>query len=190
MELRDAWTVGILAAVFGVLTDRLLIGSGKKRKRIAVGCALFVAVYTVMSLVLRDSVMTAIKGGIFAMLLLCAAKEDCDTRIVGNYLSVEILLIGLIGIDADSIPKRLLLAAVSLIPVLLVERLSPKNPIGGADVKLVAASVFLIGSLWGFAGYLIGLLLGVLANLRSCRRKQAFPLVPYLAVGFLIAFCL
>ena len=182
MELRDAWMVGILAAVFGVLTDRLLTGSGKKRKRIAVGCALFVAVYTVMGLVLRDSVMTAIKGGIFAVLLLCAAKEDCDTRII--------LLIGLIGIDADSIPERLLLAAVSLIPVLLVERLSPKNPIGGADVKLAAASVFLIGSLWGFAGYLIGLLLGVLANLRSCRRKQAFPLVPYLAVGFLIALCL
>ena len=135
MELRDAWTVGILAAVFGVLTDRLLTGSGKKRKRIAVGCALFVAVYTVMGLVLRGSVMTAIKGGIFAMLLLCAAKEDCDTRIVGNYLSVEILLIGLIGIDADSIPDRLLLAAVSLIPVLLVERLSPKNPIGGAGVE-------------------------------------------------------
>ena len=130
----------------------------------------------------------AVTGALFALILLYAAKSDIETYIVGNFISVEILILSFVAGDLATVPHRVILAAVALLPGWIVSRIHPKQVLGGADVKITAASIFLIGSLWGFAGYALGLLLGAIWSVARRKTQESFPLVPFLAVGFLTAF--
>ena len=179
-----------LTLICGWITCAMTRGKASK-KPVPILCSVGFVLYSAGLILLFGCSMRTIQGMAFAMILLYASFQDVETRIVGDYISVEILLLGLATATPGSIPTRLFLAALSLLPVLLAERFSPNEPIGGADVKITAASVFLIGNLYGFAGYLAGLVFGIVGNLIvRKKRKEPFPLVPYLAAGFLIAFCL
>ena len=65
-----------------------------------------------------------------------------------------------------------------------------KSSIGGADIKLSAACAFMLGTVQGMTGLMIGLILAVIINFIKNRKKkhEGFPLIPYLAVGFTAAY--
>ena len=67
-----------------------------------------------------------------------------------------------------------------------------KNKIGGADVKFIAAAMFVCGFPEGLAGLILGLLLSVVGTLirnkKTKSKDKTMPMIPYLSVGFLTAF--
>ena len=66
---------------------------------------------------------------------------------------------------------------------------------GGADIKIMAACTFLLGLGKGLTAVILGLLLAIVCTviIRKINRqsmKESFALVPYLAVGSMLAFFL
>ena len=54
---------------------------------------------------------------------------------------------------------------------------------GGADIKLSAACAFMLGTVQGFAGLMLGLIAAIIVNIIKNRKKntEGFPLIPYRA---------
>ena len=133
--------------------------------------------------------MKSIAGSIYCLLLLTASYSDSKIRECDDCLSVMILLTGLIGMEPNRILFRigtmLFVAAILLIPALFT-----KEGIGGADIKISAASAFLLGLQKGLLGLTVGLLFGVTVNLIKNRKNknEGFPLIPYLAVPMMAAY--
>ncbi|MBQ7725822.1 MAG: prepilin peptidase [Clostridia bacterium] len=132
----------------------------------------------------------SIRGIIFCHLLLLCAYSDLQTRECDDWLSVMILLAGFIGTETKMIPARvgamLFVAAVMLIPSLF-----SKDGIGGADIKISAASAFLLGLRRGLLGLTVGLLAAVVINaVRQKDKKAGFPMIPYLAVPMMAVYFL
>ena len=187
---RHYLLMGALALICVWITHTMTRGRIPK-KPVQILCSVGFALYAALLILLFGCSVRTIQGMAFAMILLYASVQDARIRMVGDFVSVEILLLGLAIAPLASIPARIFLAILSALPVFLVEKLVPGDLIGGADVKITAASIFLIGNLYGFAGYLIGLILGVVFQLIFRRKRTgSFPLVPYLSIGFLAAFCL
>lgn len=67
-----------------------------------------------------------------------------------------------------------------------------KNKIGGADVKFIAACMFVCGVSEGTAGLILGLMLSVIGTLirnkKNKSKDKTLPMIPYLSVGFLTAY--
>ncbi len=135
--------------------------------------------------------VTALKGLIFCTLLLYATNSDLSTREVTNWIPLSIALTGLIGIDLTNIPFMLLAALFVTLPQLIVA-IRKENCYGGGDIKVSAACGFLLGIEKGILGLTAGLLLAVLCTLAiqriKNRKAEAFPLIPYLAVGFMMVY--
>lgn len=102
-----------------------------------------------------------------------------------------ILLTAFIGREPTAISGMLLSAVLITLPLIMPVILCKGKVIGGADVKLSIACTFLLGISRGIIGLMAGLTIGVLANLIIQTRKneaEGFPLIPYLAVGFMAAY--
>lgn len=102
-----------------------------------------------------------------------------------------ILLTAFIGREPTAIPGMLLSAMLITLPLIMPVILCKGKVIGGADVKLSIACTFLLGISRGIIGLMAGLTIGVLANLIIQTRKnkaEGFPLIPYLAAGFMAAY--
>jgi prepilin signal peptidase PulO-like enzyme (type II secretory pathway) len=124
------------------------------------------------------------------MILLTASYSDLKSREVADYMSVMVLLTAFIGVSMADIPGMLLGGLFVAGMMLLVTLLIGESCISGADINLGGACAFLLGTTGGIAGLIAGLVLAIVINL--CRgkstRNQGFPLVPYLAAGFLAAY--
>ena len=191
MDLQ--WWLCIILPLSAFLLALMILSreeESKRQKTVKWTIAALAAVFATVCFFRFGEPIRAVQGTLFSLVLLYAARSDVDTRIVGNFVPVEILLLSFVGCDLATVPFRIVLAAVSLLPVWVVSKIHPKQVLGGADVKIAAASIFLVGSLWGFAGYALGLLLGVVWSAVHRMTRQAFPLVPFLAVGFLTAYLL
>ena len=98
-----------------------------------------------------------------------------------------IVIAALIGTELSSIPYMLLsgvfIGGLMLLPVLLT-----KSDIGGADIKMAAACSFLMGLNRGIIGLLVGTVLAVGFNIFKKDKSKGFPMIPYLAVGYMAAF--
>ncbi|MDD4495062.1 MAG: hypothetical protein PHV32_12105 [Eubacteriales bacterium] len=86
----------------------------------------------------------------------------------------------------------MLLAALFVtLPQLLVA-VRKENCYGGGDIKVSNACGFLLGIEKGILGLIAGLLLAVLCTLVVQRIKNkkagAFPMIPYLAAGFMMVY--
>ena len=132
-----------------------------------------------------------VKGIILLLILLYASVSDIQTHRVKDIASVMILITSFIGITASEIPKHLF-GGILIGGILFICAVASNNRIGGADVKLSAACSFLLGFQRGMAGLVIGLLSAIICNLilnrKSKIKGKAFPLVPYLSVGFMIMY--
>lgn len=160
------------------------------KKDVATGYAAISGVYAL--LLFGDFGFTAqtIRGILLCMILLTASYSDLKSREVADYMSVMVLLTAFIGVSMTDIPGMLLGGLFVSGMMILVTLLSGESCIGGADIKLGGACAFALGTTGGIAGLIIGLVLAIVINM--CRgkstRNQSFPLVPYLAAGFLAAY--
>lgn len=129
-----------------------------------------------------------IQGIIFSLILLISSYSDIKTRECDDCFSVMILITAFIGINLSSIPNMIVSALFTLGMFLLVVLFVSDN-IGGADIKICAASTFLLGFSRGVIGLIVGLLFAIVINSLK-NKKSGFPMIPYLTAAFIPAFFL
>ena len=160
------------------------------KKDVATGYAAISGVYALLLFGGFGFTAQTIRGILLCMILLTASYSDLKSREVADYMSVMVLLTAFIGVSMADIPGMLLGGLFVAGMMILVTLLSGESCIGGADIKLGGACAFALGTTGGIAGLIIGLVLAIVINM--CRgkstRNQSFPLVPYLAAGFLAAY--
>lgn len=130
-----------------------------------------------------DSIAQAV---LFFSLLLAASLWDIQKRIIPDSLCFFILLTGFLTFTSEKL-FGILLGLPLLIAALLKE-----GGMGGGDIKLTAASGFVLGFPLGIAGLILGLCLVILwywgnRIVRKAERK-ALPMVPFLGAGFLCVY--
>ncbi|MDD4415029.1 MAG: prepilin peptidase [Oscillospiraceae bacterium] len=146
---------------------------------------------TILLLCFFGFAVSTVKGIILCLILLFSSYSDIKTREADDYLHVMILLTAFNGREPTEIPGMLLSAILITLPLIMPVILCKGKVIGGADVKLSIACTFLLGISRGIIGLMAGLTIGVLANLIIQTRKnkaEGFPLIPYLAAGFMAAY--
>lgn len=160
------------------------------KQDVAAGYAAISGVYALLLFGSFGFTAQTIRGILLCMILLTASYSDLRSREVADYMSVMVLLTAFIGVSMADIPGMLLGGLFVAGMMLLVTLLSGESCIGGADIKLGGACAFALGTTGGVAGLIGGLVLAIVINM--CRgkstRNQSFPLVPYLAAGFLAAY--
>lgn len=135
--------------------------------------------------------MSTVKGILLCLILLFSSYSDIRIREANDYIHIMIALTAFIGREPSDIPAMLLSSILIILPMLIPVIICKGKAIGGADVKLSAACTFLLGISRGIVGLMAGLTIVVLANLIIQTRKnqaEGFPLIPYLAVGFMAAY--
>ncbi len=157
-----------------------------------------IPIYHCMSIIAVSSLLMAfgwsielVKGIIFLQILLYASVSDIQTHEVKDFVSVLIFVTGFIGTNIMNI-LTLLLSGFVIGGMLLICAIASKNKLGGADVKIAATCAFVLGFQKGIAGLIIGLFLAIICNIyfshKSNTKGKAFPLVPYLSVGFMVMY--
>ena len=160
------------------------------KQDVAAGYAAISGIYALLLFGSFGFTSQTIRGILLCMILLTASYSDLRSREVADYMSVMVLLTAFIGVSMADIPGMILGGLFVAGMMLLVTLLSGKSCIGGADIKLGGACAFALGTTGGIVGLIGGLVLAIVINM--CRgkstRNQGFPLVPYLAAGFLAAY--
>lgn len=130
-----------------------------------------------------------VKGVAFLLILLYATVCDIEIREVSDCVSIMIIIASLIDTEVPNIIISLIGGAV-VGGIMLLSAILTKNRLGGADVKMSAACTVFLGLWDGIYGLMIGLLLSVIVNLllRHSDKSKSYPLVPYLAAGFMAAY--
>lgn len=138
-----------------------------------------------------DSVAQA---ALFCCLLLAASVWDLRKRIVPDTLCVLIFCLGLRTLTPDK------LSGVLLALPLLIAALVKEGGMGGGDIKLTAATGFVMGLSAGTVGLILGLtaVLGydlLRKGIRKLKKTEApaagehvLPLAPFLSAGFIAAY--
>ena len=182
---------GLIFLVIVILVSCLIGGfatkkwKGNKTKTtlgfVLISSIIAIALFSFFGLSVR-----AIQGIIFSHILLVSSYSDLKTRECDDYLSVMILLTAFIGIDLKAIPS-MFVAAMFTAGIFLLIVVTVSDGIGGADIKIASASVFLLGFQRGIIGLVAGLLLAIIVNsIKS--KKLGFPMLPYLTAAFIPAF--
>lgn len=132
---------------------------------------------------------TTIRGIILTLALLFSSYQDIKTRECDDYLHLMIAVAAFIGKELTSIPN-MFLSVMFVTGVMIMAVLVTNSDIGGADIKMAAACAFLLGLKRGVIGLTVGLILAVTVNLIKNRKKKktGFPMIPYLATGFMMAY--
>ena len=157
-----------------------------------------IPIYHCISIILVSSLLIVfgwstelLKGIILLQILLYASVSDIQTHEVKDFISVLIFITGFIGVTLSDIPM-MLLSGLAIGGVLLICAMVSGNRLGGADVKLSAACAFLLGFSKSIAGLVIGLFLAIICNIyfshKNKTKGKAFPLVPYLSIGFMAMY--
>ena len=158
---------------------------GEKVKTIADFIGVGVGV-TVLLLFFFGCTTMAVRGILFSLILLLASFSDIKSRECDDWLHVMIVIVAFIGFELSGMPSMLLSAfVISLLMILSI--FIGKGRIGGADIKLCIASSLVLGLKGSVIGLTLGLVLAILMNIKR-NKKEGFPLVPYLATGFMVAY--
>ena len=177
----------VLTAVFISLYASNVYKGNKKK---AVLFFTVIAALTALSLFcFFGCAATTVKGIIFCLLLAFSSYEDIKTRECENYVHLMIVIAAFIGTDMAALPN-MVLSALLVGGIMLMTTIITKSQMGGADIKLSAVCAFLLGTVQGFAGLMLGLIAAIIVNIIKNRKKntEGFPLIPYLAVGFTAAY--
>lgn len=130
-------------------------------------------------------ILACLQAVLFTVLLLSAAWIDHKKHIIPNILNLGVALSALLCFHPGN-----LFGILAALPFLAA---AMGGKMGGGDVKLVAASGLVLG-LWDtLSGCIAGLALMLLFCLLSpdgLRKKQAWPMAPFLSAGFLAAYFL
>lgn len=179
-------TAVLTAVVLSRYAAEVYKGNRKKATLFFVGITAFV---TLILFCFFGCAATAVKGCIFCLLLLFSSYEDIRVRECEEYVHLMIVIAAFIGTDMAVLPN-MILSALLIGGIMLMTTVITKSQIGGANIKLSAACAFMLGTVQGMTGLMIGLILAVIINSIKNRKKkhEGFPLIPYLAVGFTAAY--
>lgn len=182
----------MLAGLTALIVSRYAAGhfKGNKKKTAFAFIGITVAV-TALLLCFFGCAVSAVKGILFCLILVYSSYSDIKTRESDDCLAVMVTLTAFIGIEVSDISGMLLSAILATIPMLLVLIICKGKTIGGADIKLTAACAFLLGLSRSVVGLIAGLSIGIITNLIIQSKKDksdGFPMIPYLAVGFMAAY--
>ena len=165
-------------------------GYNKESKKIPIYHCISIILVSSLLIVFGWS-MELLKGIILLQILLYASVSDIQTHEVKDFISVLIFITGFIGVTLSNIPM-MLFSGLVIGGVLLICAMVSGNRLGGADVKLSAACAFLLGFSKSVAGLVIGLFLAIICNIyfshKNKTKGKAFPLVPYLSIGFMAMY--
>ena len=178
------------SALLGYVTDRR---TPKFRKGVPANVAAVAAV-SLMSLAMCfifGASFTLLKGILLADIFMFASVSDIRERKSPDCVPVAIALLGFINVSGSELFRNAAAAFASFGFFFLAAIIS-RNRIGGADVKFIAACVFVLGEIAGLGGLFIGLLASVIGTLVRNRltksKDKTMPMLPYLSAGFLSAF--
>ena len=179
------------AIVSSVLTVRCL-AKAKTGLYSEIGGSIAMAV-AVLLFIRYGASLVALQGLLLYDLLLYASVSDIRTRKAEDWAWIAMIPLALCSIPRIGILSMLLGAGIVFLPQLATAVLPPHKTLGGADIKLSTASVFLLGAVRGVGGYLVGLLASVIFTLiynkaKGRSNKDSYPLIPFLAVGVMAAF--
>ena len=180
--------LGLICAVFTAFyCSREFRGDRKKTVLVFAGITLLI---TLSLISFFGFSATAIRGVILCLTLAFCSCSDIKTRECPDYPYIIIAVAAFIGIELTALPG-MLFGAFSVFVIQFYGAWVTRATLNGADLKLSTACAFLLGTTHGILGLLIGMLLGIIVNLfRSRDTKAGFPLIPYLAVGFMAAYFL
>jgi leader peptidase (prepilin peptidase)/N-methyltransferase len=136
-------------------------------------------------------IASAVKGLLFAALLVCAAVTDIRRREIDDWVWVSILAVSMIGAGVS------LLGAVTTALPYFIPMCMKKGAMGGGDVKLMFACGAVLGTWGGGVQSILGLSLVVLFSLGvlfrkglAAARKTPLPLAPFLCIGGIASYFL
>lgn len=158
-------------------------------KKTAVCFISITVLLTMMMLCFFGLTATTLKGIILSLVFILSSFEDIRIRECDDYLHVLILVAGFIGIGMSSL-VTMVFSAVFVFAIMIGTAVIAKGEIGGADIKMSVACAFLLGLRRGLLGLMLGLTLAIVINVTKKRKnkKEGFPMIPYLAVGFMTAY--
>ena len=164
----------------------------KTSSKYSIGISVACAVIYASALFLRYGTgKVVIQGLVLLFVLMYASISDIRTRTVGDFLSVEILIISLIRLPSDKILFSIIGAIIILVAQILLTLVGILK-MGGADIKITTAATFLLGIEKGIAFYFIGFLLAILygmaRSLISAKTNEGIPMIPFFSIAILIMF--
>ena len=130
---------------------------------------------------------------LFFCLMGCAVYTDIKKREIPTIIWSSVALISLFNFQAVH-----LFGILAALPLLIAAMISPSG-IGGGDIKLVAAVGLVIGFWKALMGMTIGLCLVIIfhgsiklfnATMRNEYGRRAYPLAPFLALGYICIYFL
>ena len=128
------------------------------------------------------------QGVLFFFLLLAASFVDLKRREIPDWVSGSIAALTLLHFRPEYLP--------GLIPALFFLAAAVRGGLGGGDVKLAAACGLVLGLPAALMGTILGLLLqllfhlGALCVLPLFKRQvwSTYPMAPFLAIGYAVAY--
>ena len=138
-------------------------------------------------------ILRAAQEILLAGLMVYGSIHDIRTHTMPDWIWMGTAATAFLTFRLSSFPSMLLGAAAVLLIEVPMAILHGERAMGGADIKLSAAGAFLLGWRRGLFALILGLALSVIVMpvVREIRHKdsrKAFPLVPFLAVGIMIAY--
>ena len=194
-DFSDPWTVAnIIILIISAVSVSLAVSryaadrfGGDRRKTAAFFVGVTLCVCLLMLCFFGLAAVT-IRGVILCLLLEYSTFSDIKTRECDDWVHVMIVIAAFIGRDLIDLPNMLIGAAFTG-GIMLITAVAAREPVGGADIKLTGACAFMLGLRRGIIGLVIGTLLAVAVNLFKTKDKhEGFPMIPYLAMGFLGAY--
>ena len=189
-ELLWFLPIALASVLLAWATVRRTPEYAKGRKVNVVAISLMAVLSFWMYLIFGLSV-NLLKGILLTDTFLYASVSDFRIRKVTDWVSIVVAVLGLISVSGGKLLWNAVAGVVAFGFFFLAAVIS-KNKIGGADVKFIAAAMFVCGFPEGLAGLILGLLLSVIGTLIRNRKTKSkdktMPMIPYLAVGFLTAF--
>lgn len=189
-ELLTFLPIVLAAILLSWATIRRTPEFAKGRKLNVIAVSVMAVISFGMYLVFGVSV-NLLKGILLTDAFLFASVSDFRIRRVPDWVSIVVAALGLISVSGGKLLWNAVAGAVAFGFFFLAAVIS-KNKIGGADVKFIAAAMFVCGFPEGLAGLILGLLLSVVGTLirnkKTKSKDKTMPMIPYLSVGFLTAF--
>lgn len=174
--------------LIALLVGRFAAGKFDGNKKKTALCFIGVTAITTLAFIcFFGCAAITVKGIVLSLILVFSSYEDIKKRECDDYLHLMIVIAAFIGTDLSSIPN-MLLSGLFAGGLMLLTMLITKSNIGGADIKMAAACSFLLGLSRGVIGLLAGMILAVVVNVFKKGKKKGFPMIPYLAVGYMAAY--
>lgn len=182
--------IGLASVLLAWVTIRKTPEYAKGRKVNIIGLCLM-AVLSFMLYHVFGVSANLLKGILLSDTFLFASISDYRIRKVPDWVSMIVALLGIISVSGSNLLWNAV-TGIAAFGFFFLAAIISKNKIGGADVKFIAACMFVCGLNAGLAGLIFGLALSVIGtmirNKKTKTKDKTMPMIPYLSVGFLTAF--